>query len=108
VSTHPETTVLRVLARAHRRLGSHARALATSSRTASSAASLPNLSAWVARLVDLEAALCERAAGLDPTARLVATRAELLRLHPAATNYHRQLVVCSLDELESELDRVFY
>jgi hypothetical protein len=41
-------------------------------------------------------------------ARIHAARAELATLHGAATKFHEGLVTCAIDELEREIDRVYY
>jgi hypothetical protein len=93
IASHPETSLLRALCRAHKRLGApeHARALAArvpiSERT---------LIGWLAALVHLEA---------NPTAEL---QAELTSLHGPATRFHDDLTTSRGGDLERAIDRVWY
>jgi hypothetical protein len=112
IATHPETTLVRALARAYRRTGAHDRALALGRRVVPAPAldggARANLVSWIARLVDFEVALCERDCGGDAAPLVAKVRTDLVLLHRPASGHYTRLFTCSMDALEAELDRVYY
>jgi hypothetical protein len=105
---HPETSILRALARAYRRIGDAAGAVAIGRRVPRVDAG-SNLIAWLAALVHLEAALAAEELGdRSASGRIADLAADLPRLHADASRFHADLIVARGSDLERAIDRVWY
>lgn len=106
VSSHPETSILRAVARAHRRRGEAAEALAFAQRVP---VETEDLLGWLCALVHLEAELAgEESGAAGAASRLMEMQRRLTSLHEAATSFHRELSTTRGAALEAAIDRVWY
>lgn len=100
VASHPETSLLRAVARAQRRVGAPAAAIALAERVP---VKTKDLLGWLCALVHLEAGLAS-----EDAVRLTETQACLTELHPAATDHHAALTTARGPALERAIDLVWY
>jgi hypothetical protein len=110
IRTHPEVSALRALCRAFRKTGSPDEADAVGRQVVAPSESGADLVGWLAELARMETALGHRdvGAGALAEAAVDATRNRMIRLHPAASQYHADLMSGPVDRLESAIDRVWY
>lgn len=106
---HPEVSIVRALCRAHRRTGRPDQALGLAARVLPPTGAERDLVGWLAALVGLEAVLALRDTGaVGGDAALAAIRTRLVELHAPASRFHAALLSGTLDEMEAEIDRVWY
>jgi tetratricopeptide (TPR) repeat protein len=104
---HPFVSVARALVRALRRSGRGEEAVRLAERVRRGA---PGLVAWLGWTVTVEAALSWRALGRleEAEMRLVEAREGLKVESPYASRHHEALLVGSWDDVDAELERIFY
>jgi hypothetical protein len=104
---HPFVSIARALVRALRRSGRGEEAVRLAERVRRGE---PGLVAWLGWTVTVEGALALRALGrLGDAERELALAREGLRVaHPYASRHHEALLVGDWDDVDAELERIFY